>query len=560
MASLQSPLLANIWKQSPLKLTVIMALTVAAAEIIIDMAGPAVFNRVVGPVAGAATGAGLCILRSLREAGVREEASIVGAAAAAGGVAGTVAADILQVLSGSQSQRGSTIIGTMAGAEIIAVSGLHMQLLIDTVKRVIALVEREISAIQWGTKVTKLASLTATIIAAVLKMSQSAALAIAAGAAAASDVVAGASAEGSTASGVAATVIRVSKSAIAAVLKMSQSAALAIAAGAAAASDVVAGAEASGVAAEGSTASGVAATVIGASKSAEAAVFKVLQSAALGAAAARAAAESDVAAGAEASGVAAEGSTASGVAATVIGLSKSGIAAVLKMSQRAASSIAAATGSGVAAAAGTVEGHVAGSGINGSQQEGQSDTQAPVMVKAPEEQIHSSELKKTEFLEEKNKEWQHKHTKAETEAKDLRFTGSAAPVPPPPPAPSSNPLSSLQSILPKKKSTEIALVEKDSSKKTPEKEIRQQTMDEIMQQIKNGVQLRHVSQTTNRAKPGPVSLQKEQTTLNDVIEELQGILTSVKCPGPSSPGTHSALLKAVLKKALQQRREAFHPN
>ncbi|KAL0169320.1 hypothetical protein M9458_033916, partial [Cirrhinus mrigala] len=51
-------------------------------------------------------------------------------------------------------------------------------------------------------------------------------------------------------------------------------------------------------------------------------------------------------------------------------------------------------------------------------------------VKALEDQIHSSELKKqltalqrqTELLEEERKEWQHKHAKAETEAKDLRFT------------------------------------------------------------------------------------------------------------------------------------------
>lgn len=53
-------------------------------------------------------------------------------------------------------------------------------------------------------------------------------------------------------------------------------------------------------------------------------------------------------------------------------------------------------------------------------------------MKALEEQIHGSELKKqltalqrqTEFLDEERKEWQHKHTKAETEAKDLRFTGT----------------------------------------------------------------------------------------------------------------------------------------
>uniref|UniRef100_A0A671MYB5 Shootin-1 n=1 Tax=Sinocyclocheilus anshuiensis TaxID=1608454 RepID=A0A671MYB5_9TELE len=51
-------------------------------------------------------------------------------------------------------------------------------------------------------------------------------------------------------------------------------------------------------------------------------------------------------------------------------------------------------------------------------------------VKALEEQIHGSELKKqltalqrqTELLDEERKEWQHKHTKAETEAKDLRCT------------------------------------------------------------------------------------------------------------------------------------------
>lgn len=53
-------------------------------------------------------------------------------------------------------------------------------------------------------------------------------------------------------------------------------------------------------------------------------------------------------------------------------------------------------------------------------------------MKALEEQIHNSELKKqlmtlqrqTELLEEERKEWQHKYTKAETEAKDLRFTGT----------------------------------------------------------------------------------------------------------------------------------------
>ncbi|XP_051502006.1 shootin-1-like isoform X2 [Myxocyprinus asiaticus] len=209
-------------------------------------------------------------------------------------------------------------------------------------------------------------------------------------------------------------------------------------------------------------------------------------------------------------------------------------------------------------------------------------------VKALEEQINASELKQqltvlhkqTELLEEERKEWQHKYTKAETEAKDLRFTVEelkkkiqqasnpppAAPAPPPPPpppppptpAPSSNPLSSLLSLLRKKKdvSIETPLVEKDSSEKSPEKDIRQQAVDEMMQRIKKGVQLRSVSQTTNRARPGL----KEQTPSNSAIQELQGILNSVKHPGPSpssGTGPPSASPKSELEKALHRRRQAL---
>uniref|UniRef100_A0A8C1W1B2 Shootin-1 n=1 Tax=Cyprinus carpio TaxID=7962 RepID=A0A8C1W1B2_CYPCA len=188
-----------------------------------------------------------------------------------------------------------------------------------------------------------------------------------------------------------------------------------------------------------------------------------------------------------------------------------------------------------------------------------------VLVKALEEQI--------ELLEEERKEWQHKHTKAETEAKDLRFTVEelkkklqqvsnpppAAPGPPPPPptpppppplpAPSSNPLSSLLSILRKKKdvSTEIALVEKDSSEKTPEKDIRHQAVDEMMQRIKKGVQLRHVCQRSSRARPGPV-----HPWYSNGIFLFRNLELSVKCPGPSSlPGTRppSPSPKSELEKA-----------
>ncbi|XP_043119400.1 shootin-1-like [Puntigrus tetrazona] len=111
-------------------------------------------------------------------------------------------------------------------------------------------------------------------------------------------------------------------------------------------------------------------------------------------------------------------------------------------------------------------------------------------------------------------------------------------------------------MLRKKKdvSAEIALVEKDSSEKSPEKDIRQQAVDEMMQRIKKGVQLRRVSQKTNRARPGP----KEGT--NCAILELQGILNSVKRPGPSSsPETHppSPSQKSELEKALERRRGAL---
>uniref|UniRef100_A0A673H5U9 Shootin-1 n=1 Tax=Sinocyclocheilus rhinocerous TaxID=307959 RepID=A0A673H5U9_9TELE len=153
-------------------------------------------------------------------------------------------------------------------------------------------------------------------------------------------------------------------------------------------------------------------------------------------------------------------------------------------------------------------------------------------VKALEEQIHGSELKKqltalqrqTELLDEERKEWQHKHTKAETEAKDLRFT--------------------VEEL--KKKLQQVS--------NPPPADIKHQAVDEMMQRIKKGVQLRRVSQRTNRARPGP----KEGT--NSAIQDLQGILNSVKRPGPSSSlGTcpPSPSQKSELEKALERRRGAL---
>lgn len=94
-----------------------------------------------------------------------------------------------------------------------------------------------------------------------------------------------------------------------------------------------------------------------------------------------------------------------------------------------------------------------------------------------------------------------------------------------------------------------------SEKHQTEKDIKQQAVDEMMQRIKNGVQLRRVSQTTNKARLGP----KERTPSNSAIQELQGILTSAKRPGPSSShGTPpSPSPKSELEKALHRRREAL---
>ncbi|KAG7999830.1 Heat shock 70 kDa protein 12A [Nibea albiflora] len=129
--------------------------------------------------------------------------------------------------------------------------------------------------------------------------------------------------------------------------------------------------------------------------------------------------------------------------------------------------------------------------------------------------------RKLELVEEERREYSDKCSKTEVEVKDLRFTVEelqkklqaatnptptpAPPPPPPPPPPSaplaSNPLSSLLALIQKRKasSTDIPLVVQDSAK-TPEVDIKQQAVEEMIQRIKKGVQLRPVRQSPNSTR------------------------------------------------------------
>ncbi|KAM9345084.1 shootin-1 [Symphorus nematophorus] len=194
--------------------------------------------------------------------------------------------------------------------------------------------------------------------------------------------------------------------------------------------------------------------------------------------------------------------------------------------------------------------------------------------------------RKLELVEEERRDYTDKCSKAEVEVKDLRFTveelqkklqaatnpppAPAPPPPPPPPPPpaplASNPLSSLLSLIRKRKDvdTDIPLVVQDSAK-TPEVDIKQQAVDEMMQRIKRGVQLRPVSQSPNRNRR-----QMERLPSNSAYQELKGIMERFNRtppqpkPEPVSPSTSrdNELQRILLRRrdALESRQDAsVHP-
>ncbi|KAL0964394.1 hypothetical protein UPYG_G00323250 [Umbra pygmaea] len=205
-------------------------------------------------------------------------------------------------------------------------------------------------------------------------------------------------------------------------------------------------------------------------------------------------------------------------------------------------------------------------------------------MKEMEEKLRGSELlkevsalqRKLDLLLEERQEYEERCTKAEVQAKDLRFTveelqkklqaicnpapAPAMPPPPPPPLPPpptqlTNPLSSLLSMIRKKKefSGDIPLVEKDSVKE-PETDVKKQAVDEMMQRIKNGVHLRPVGQASNRTR----AIQRERMPSNSAIQELKGILETFKRPFPHvKSGSPSINTESELERVLQRRRDAF---
>ncbi|XP_047206921.1 shootin-1 isoform X2 [Girardinichthys multiradiatus] len=147
---------------------------------------------------------------------------------------------------------------------------------------------------------------------------------------------------------------------------------------------------------------------------------------------------------------------------------------------------------------------------------------------------------KLELLEEEKKECSIRCFKAEQEVKDLQFivekqkklqadvNPPTAPPPPPPPLPpsatepASNPLSSLLALIRKRRniSKDILLVDQDSAKVSGD--IQHQALEEMMQRIKKGIQLRPVNQSPNRGEQ-----KTERLPSNSAIQELKGIMVMV---------------------------------
>ncbi|CAN9500119.1 unnamed protein product [Ophioblennius macclurei] len=205
-------------------------------------------------------------------------------------------------------------------------------------------------------------------------------------------------------------------------------------------------------------------------------------------------------------------------------------------------------------------------------------------MKQMEEQLKSCETqkelsalrRKLELLEEEKKECSSKRSKAEVQVKDLRLTveelqkklqaltnptppPAPAPPPPPPPPPASvapnNPLSSLLSLIRKRRdvNTDIPLVSQGSAT-TPEVDVRQQAVEEMMQRIKKGIALRPVNQTGNRTRR-----QMERLPSNSAIQELKGIMENFSRTPPQTQATASSWSSHdnELQKILLRRRGAL---
>ncbi|XP_054885814.1 shootin-1 isoform X2 [Poeciliopsis prolifica] len=198
-------------------------------------------------------------------------------------------------------------------------------------------------------------------------------------------------------------------------------------------------------------------------------------------------------------------------------------------------------------------------------------------VKQMEEKLKSCETQKEltalklklELLEEEKEECRIRCFNAEQQVKDLQFTVEQlqkklnaatnpppAPPPPPPPLPpatpelTSNPLSALLSLIRKRRnvSHDIPLVDQDSAKPA---DIRHQAVEEMMQRIKKGVQLRPVKQPPNRSEP-----KMERLPSNSAIQELKGIMENFNKTRPQPKAVSpSAGQDEELQRILLRRRD-----
>ncbi|XP_038132754.1 shootin-1 isoform X2 [Cyprinodon tularosa] len=176
------------------------------------------------------------------------------------------------------------------------------------------------------------------------------------------------------------------------------------------------------------------------------------------------------------------------------------------------------------------------------------------------------------LLEEEKKESSTRCFKAEQELKDLKITVETlqkklqavtnpplAPPPPPPPLPPSapeapsNPLSSLLALIRKRRniSNDVPLVEQHSVKTS---DIRHQAVEEMMQRIKRGIQLRPVNQSPNRNEP-----KMERLPSNSAIQELKGIMENFnKARPPPKAVPPSVNPDEELQRILLRRRDALN--
>uniref|UniRef100_A0A096MC08 Shootin-1 n=1 Tax=Poecilia formosa TaxID=48698 RepID=A0A096MC08_POEFO len=194
-------------------------------------------------------------------------------------------------------------------------------------------------------------------------------------------------------------------------------------------------------------------------------------------------------------------------------------------------------------------------------------------LKTCETQKELTALKlKLELLEEEKEACRIRCFNAEQQVKDLQFTieqlqkklnaatnPPPAPPPPPPPLPpaapesTSNPLSSLLSLIRKRKnvSHDVPLVEQNSAKPAGTQQTNQFCFNNKVLSLKNfcmGVQLRPVKQSPNRSEPK----QMERLPSNSAIQELKGIMVIKTRPQPKavspSPGQDEELQRVLLRR------------